>query len=60
MPTNGDKYSEIDCPYRSNLLTDDMDCHPAFGCEKGFDPGQLERGDLIGDIVCWLEEQEEE
>ena len=49
---------ELDCPYRDNQLLGDTDeCRIAFGCNKGFDPGQIEQGDLIGDIRCWLEEE---
>ncbi|RLC77566.1 MAG: hypothetical protein DRI61_11310 [Chloroflexi bacterium] len=54
---NRDVYTELDCPYRQNILSDDMTCNISFGCDKGFDPGQLERGDLLCDIVCWLDEE---
>jgi len=57
---NRDVYTELDCPYRQNILSDDMTCSTSFGCNKGFDPGQLERGDLLSDIVCWLDEEYEE
>jgi len=60
---NGDKYTEFDCPYRGNCLSDYESCSStpsSSDCEKGFDPGQLERGDLISDIRCWLEEELED
>ena len=51
--------SELDCPYRQSILTDDMSCSQSFGCSKGFDPDQ-ESGSLICDIVCWLDEEADE
>lgn len=48
-----------DCPYRNNILTDDMDCSVSSSfCGKGFNPGDIEQGYLLTDILCWLDEKE--
>lgn len=48
--------TEMDCPWRDSNLSADMSCGPGCaGCRKGFDPDRRE-GDLISDIICWLDE----
>jgi hypothetical protein len=49
-----------DCPYRNHALSDEQTCSPTFGCSKGFDPGQLEKGAIVSDIKCWLYEDPED